>query len=72
MTTIGEAVSRLRGQLKAEVQDAFMTDRYIYPALRLLPSLLTLKIIAGELSVFYCWECRVISSYSLFNIGVSI
>ena len=30
MTTIGEAVSRLRGQLKAEVQDAFMTDRYIY------------------------------------------
>lgn len=30
MTTIGEVVSRLRGQLKAEVQDAFMTDRYIY------------------------------------------
>ena len=30
MTTIGEAVSRIRGQLKAEVQDAFMTDRYIY------------------------------------------
>jgi hypothetical protein len=30
MTTIGEAVSRIRGQMKAEVQDAFMTDRYIY------------------------------------------
>jgi len=30
MTTIGETVSRLRGQLKAEVQDSFMTDRYIY------------------------------------------
>ena len=30
MTTIGEAVSRIRGQVKAEVQDAFMTDRYIY------------------------------------------
>ena len=30
MTTIGETISRLRGQLKAEVQDSFMTDRYIY------------------------------------------
>ena len=30
MTTIGETISRLRGQLKAEVQDAFVTDRYIY------------------------------------------
>ena len=30
MTTIGEVVSRLRGQIKSEAQDAFMTDRYIY------------------------------------------
>lgn len=30
MTTIGEAVSRLRGALKAGSQDAFLTDRYIY------------------------------------------
>ena len=27
---IGEAISRIRGQVKAEVQDAFVTDRYIY------------------------------------------
>lgn len=30
MATIGEAVSRVRGQVKAEVQDAFVTDRYVY------------------------------------------
>jgi hypothetical protein len=30
MTTIGDVISRIRGQVKAEVQDAFMTDRYIY------------------------------------------
>ena len=30
MTTIGEVVSRIRGQVKSEAQDAFMTDRYIY------------------------------------------
>ncbi len=30
MTTIGEIVSRVRGQIKSENQDAFMTDRYIY------------------------------------------
>ena len=30
MTTIGEAVSRLRGALKASSQDAFVTDRFIY------------------------------------------
>jgi len=30
MTTIGEAVSRLRGALKASSQDAFITDRYLY------------------------------------------
>lgn len=30
MATIGEVVSRIRGQVKAEVQDAFVTDRYVY------------------------------------------
>jgi hypothetical protein len=30
MTTIGDVISRVRGQVKAEVQDAFATDRYIY------------------------------------------
>lgn len=30
MTTIADIVSRIRGQVKAEVQDAFVTDRYIY------------------------------------------
>lgn len=30
MTTIGEVISRLRGQVKSENQDAFMTDRFIY------------------------------------------
>ncbi len=30
MTTIGEVISRIRGQVKAEVQDAFVTDRYVY------------------------------------------
>jgi len=30
MTTIGEIISRVRGQIKSENQDAFMTDRYIY------------------------------------------
>ena len=34
MTTIGETISRLRGQLKAEVQDSFMTDRYIYSLIK--------------------------------------
>ena len=34
MTTIGEAVSRIRSQIKAEVQDAFMTDRYIYSLIK--------------------------------------
>ena len=33
MTTIGEAVSRLRGSLKATSQDAFITDRYLYSLL---------------------------------------
>lgn len=30
MVTINEVVSRIRGQVKAEVQDAFVTDRFIY------------------------------------------
>ena len=30
MTTIGEVISRVRNQVKAETQDAFVTDRYIY------------------------------------------
>jgi hypothetical protein len=30
MTTIGDVVSRVRSQLKAESQDAFVTDRYLY------------------------------------------
>ena len=30
MATIADVVSRIRGQVKAEVQDAFITDRYLY------------------------------------------
>ena len=30
MATIGDIVSRVRNQVKAEVQDAFVTDRYLY------------------------------------------
>ncbi len=30
MNKIAEVISRIRGQVKAEVQDAFVTDRYIY------------------------------------------
>jgi hypothetical protein len=30
MSTIAETISRIRGQVKAGVQDAFVTDRYIY------------------------------------------
>ena len=30
MVTIGDAVSRVRSQVKAEIQDAFVTDRYLY------------------------------------------
>ena len=29
-TKINESISRVRGQVKAEVQDAFVTDRYVY------------------------------------------
>lgn len=30
MAKIGEVISRIRGQVKADSQDAFVTDRYIY------------------------------------------
>ena len=30
MTTIGDVVSRVRNQVKAEIEDAFVTDRYLY------------------------------------------
>ena len=30
MITIGEVISRVRNQIKAETQDAFVTDRYVY------------------------------------------
>ena len=30
MTTIDQVVSRVRESIKAEVQDSFITDRYIY------------------------------------------
>ena len=30
MATIGEIVSRVRESIKAEVQDSFITDRYLY------------------------------------------
>ena len=34
MSTIAQVISRVRGQVKAEVQDAFITDRYIYSLIR--------------------------------------
>jgi len=40
MTTIGEVISRIRGQVKAEVQDAFVTDRYIYSLIQKFSQLL--------------------------------
>ena len=30
MATIAEVISRIRGQVKVGVQDAFVTDRYVY------------------------------------------
>jgi|13_taG_2_1085334.scaffolds.fasta_scaffold41138_2 hypothetical protein len=30
MTTIGEIISRVRNQIKGEIQDAFLTDRFLY------------------------------------------
>jgi len=40
MTTIGSVISRIRGQVKAEVQDAFVTDRYIYSLIQKFAQLL--------------------------------
>lgn len=40
MTTIGSVVSRIRGQVKAEVQDAFVTDRYVYSLIQKFAQLL--------------------------------
>ena len=30
MTTIGDIISRVRNQIKGNVQDAFVTDRFLY------------------------------------------
>jgi len=40
MTTIGEVISRVRGQIKGEAQDAFLTDRYIYSLIQKFTHLL--------------------------------
>jgi hypothetical protein len=40
MTTIGSVISRIRGQVKAEVQDAFVTDRYVYSLIQKFAQLL--------------------------------
>ena len=40
MTDIGTVVSRIRGQVKAEVQDSFVTDRYIYSLIQKFAQLL--------------------------------
>jgi|TARA_R100001443_G_scaffold102906_1_gene111182 hypothetical protein len=40
MTTIGDVVSRLRGQIKGEYQDAFLTDRFLYSVLKKYAQLL--------------------------------
>ena len=40
MTNIGEVISRIRGQVKAESQDAFVTDRYIYSLIQKFAQLL--------------------------------
>jgi hypothetical protein len=34
MQTIGDIVSRVRGQIKAESEDAFVTDRYLYSLIK--------------------------------------
>ena len=34
MQTIGDIVSRVRGQMKAESEDAFVTDRYLYSLIK--------------------------------------
>ena len=33
MSTIAEAISRIRGQVKAEVQDSYVTDRKVCPSI---------------------------------------
>ena len=40
MTTIGDVVSRVRSQIKAEIQDAFVTDRYLYSLIEKVAQLL--------------------------------
>jgi hypothetical protein len=40
MTTIGSVISRIRGQVKAGVQDAFVTDRYVYSLIQKFAQLL--------------------------------
>ena len=40
MTNIGSVISRIRGQVKAEVQDSFVTDRYIYSLIQKFAQLL--------------------------------
>jgi hypothetical protein len=34
MQTIGDILSRVRGQIKAESEDAFVTDRYLYSLIK--------------------------------------
>ena len=34
MQTIGDIISRVRGQIKAESEDAFVTDRYLYSLIK--------------------------------------
>ena len=40
MTTIGDVLSRVRGQIKAESEDAFVTDRYVYSLIKKYATLL--------------------------------
>jgi hypothetical protein len=40
MTTIGDVISRVRGQIKAESEDAFVTDRYLYSLIKKYATLL--------------------------------
>jgi len=34
MQKIGDILSRVRGQIKAESEDAFVTDRYLYSLIK--------------------------------------
>jgi len=40
MQTIGDIVSRIRGQVKAGSEDAFVTDRYLYSLVKKFAKLL--------------------------------